>query len=1104
MALQLVIGGSGSGKSEYIYQDIIKKSMAYPENNYIVVVPEQYTMATQKKLVMSHPRKGILNIDVVSFERLAYKVFEEIGGENRPVLDDTGKNLIVRRVLESNKKQMHYFGSGIQKTGFVSELKSVISELLQYDIGLERLEQLQEQTADNRQLCAKLGDISVIYAAFKEYMSTNYITSEEILDVLCQVVEHSQNIKRSEIVFDGFTGFTPIQYKLLNLLFINCRDVQISVTIDANERLNVYEGMHNLFFMSKEMIQKLMRICDLSHIAVKNPVLLQSEQNPRYLTAEQTAEDLAFLEKNIFRYNKVFFKEEPQNIRIYAARTPKEELRFCIGEIIRLTRQEQYHYRDIAIVVSDIAAYGKLAGNICGQNDIPCFVDHKKSITDNPFVEFIRSALEMIERGYTYDSVLRYLRTGFTAVAREDIDLLDNYCVAVGIRGAKAWHEPWTKGGRGRNAYPLEHLNALRAQIIAPFTALETVFKDKQANVRQFVTAVYNFVVEMNAAATIEKLAALPDTGNEYDQLYGKVMELFDKLVELLGEEQVSVREFNRIVDAGFEEIKVGLIPPTADCVVIGDIERTRLDNIKVLFFVGVNEGNVPKKSENRSLLSEADRDALEGLQVTLSPSVREKAFVQRFYLYLILTKASQRLYITYAGKDNDGKSLLPSYLIRDIRQLFPAIVLQTEEQCAGQLSYIQIPKAEIAWDTESFIRTLSENVAVALYDGQLHGSVSAFETFASCKFAYFLQYGLGLCEREAYRFAVSDFGTVLHEVLENVSKTAAQQKKSLSLLTDEERRKMVAESIADIAKDYGDTILKENSRNEFLIKRMADLADRTLWAIGKQLASGTFTPDAYELHFLIDEQEIKLKELTGKMTVQGIIDRIDICEDHENLYVRIVDYKSGKSDFDLLRTYYGLKMQLITYMRAAMQIEGKRHPGKNIIPAGILYYNIDDPIIENAGADAAFVEEKIQEALRMQGVVNSSKTIVRRMDDIADKKSKVVPVSFKADGELDLYKSKTMSTAQFLELGKYVSLKSADMGREILSGDIAVNPYESGDYNSCKYCPYSAVCGFSPDMEKTGYRHIKKFDDERIWKNIKEGVDENGKQLDRETETGD
>ena len=1086
MSLQIVAGGSGAGKSTYIYSDVIEKSMKYPEKNYIVVVPEQYTMATQKKLVESHPRKGILNIDVVSFERLSYKVFEEIGGQNHPVLDDTGKNLIVRKVLGDNRDKLRYFGSNINKTGFVSELKSVISEFLQYDIDVKRLGEIRERVEDSRQLSAKLDDISVVYSAFKEYLADNYITSEEILSVLCSVIDRSENIKRSEIILDGFTGFTPIQYRLIELLLIYSGKVTVSVTADSREKLNVNEGIQQLFFMSKEMVSKLYRICDVIHVDVLNPIILDNEKNPRFVSDE-----IAFLEKNIFRNNNQSYNKKCEDIKIITAQTPKEELNYCISEILRLTRYEGYRYRDIAIVSADMASYGILAGNICRQNRIPCFVDNKKPVTDNPFVEYIRSALEIIEKSFTYDSMFRYLRSGMSGISREDVDLLDNYCLAVGIRGSKQWHGTWVKKGRGRSAYPLDYLNELREKIMKPLEILEKALKDKDSLVKDYARGLYEFIKASDCYKKINEYADMEDTGAEYEQLYKKVIDFLDKIVELLGTEKIAIAEFNRIVDSGFAEIKVGLIPPSSDCVLIGDIERTRLDDVKVMFFVGVNDGLIPKSNDKAGILSETDRDVLENADVTLSPGARQKAFVQRFYLYMILTKASDRLYITYSSKGDDGKGRLPSYLIRNIRKLYPLIGIYPASQFTSQMSYIKIPKAEIVYSDENYIKVLGENIAASLFGGEITGSVSSFETFASCQFAYFLRYGLGL-----------DFGTVLHSVLERISSHLKHEKKPIASLSDEERRKLVSETLGNISADYADTILKDSGRNEFLIRRMEDLADRTLWAVGKQLEKGVFAPDVFEMPFIIDEHEIRSGENTGRMVIKGKIDRIDICEDDDNVYVRIVDYKSGKSDFDLLKAYYGIKMQLVVYMRAAMQIEKKRHPDKNIIPAGLLYYNIDNPIVEldstasDLPDDGTSVEKMIFEALAMKGVVNCDGNIIKNMDSSDVKKSDVIPVSYKKDGTIDS-RSHILNTDQFISLDNYIAKKTSDVGKKIYSGADKINPYKDGNYSSCSYCPYNEVCGFSQNLGNIKFRQIQKFDDAQLWENIKEGVDEDGSKLD-------
>ena len=1082
MSLQFITGGSGAGKSEYLSRLVCEESVRRPHDNFIVVVPEQYTMETQKKLVHMHSRKGILNIDVVSFERLAYKVFEELGGGNRPVLDDTGKNLIVRRVLEKEKKKLDYFGSSIEKTGFVSELKSVISELLQYGITPQQLGEIGENVKEKQQLSAKLKDIRLVYKEFMAFLSTNYITSEEILDVLCGLVEKSKLIAGSEIIFDGFTGFTPIQYKLMRLLLVYSKGIKISVTIDKKERPTGHESWNNLFFMSKEMMNRLIAICEEEGINVDDTVCVDRDINYRY----EGAKDLAYLERNLFRYKGGVYTGTPENIRIYEGSNPKEELQYIVSEILQLTRKEGFRYRDIAVVTADLETYGKVAANMMKQNDIPAFLDYKRSVAANPYVEMLCSALEIVEKGYPYDTMFRYLRTGLTGISSHDIDMLENYCLAVGIRGSRAWHEPWKKKMKRSTYQPeLETLNALREQIMAPFLNLEAVLKDKEANVRAYVTAVYEFVTALHSAEQIKALSECEPAGNEYEQLYAKVLELFDRIVELLGEENVSLKEFNRIVAAGFEEMKVGLLPPTSDCVMIGDIERTRLDNVKVLFFAGVNDGVVPKKNENCSVLSETDRSILEAQEIVLSPSAREKAFIQKFYLYLMMT--------------------LPSYLIRNVRRMFPDVRITDADGQDGQFVYLKIPKQDIEWNTENYIKTLSENAALLLYGTQLKGSISAFETYASCRFAYFLEYGLKLSQREEYRFAVQDFGTVLHGVLEDVSRQLKEEKKSFSLLSDEERKKRVSESVVRIAAEYGNTILKDNSRNEYMIKRLTDLADRTVWAIGKQLERGEFAPDAYEMNFLVDEHEV----LGDKsLYMQGKIDRIDICEDDNNVYVRVVDYKTGKSDFDLLKTFYGLKLQLVTYMKAAQRIEKKRHPDKNIIPAGILYYNIDNPIIEVQSMpdeeDADYreaVDEMILENLRMKGVVNEDTEIIRKMDDRGGK-SAVIPVAFKSNGELDM-RSHIYSTQKFEQLTDYVTEKSADMAAGIFGGNVDINPYHTQKEDACTYCPYHAVCGFSPDIPGGQSRSLKTFSDEEIWKKIREGVDENGKPLDRKTVQG-
>lgn len=1081
MSLQYIFGGSGAGKSTYLYNSIIKESIKNPLENYIIVVPEQYTMATQKRVVELHPRKGVLNIDVVSFERLAYKVFEEVGAADYPVLDDTGKNLIVRRVLEQNKKALRFFGSNISNTGFVSELKSVISEMLQYDISVDKLLDINKNVDNNSLLGMKLDDISLIYGGFKEFIKNNYITSEEILDLMCRKVTESSKIRGSVIAFDGFTGFTPVQYRLMAILLDMCKEVKVALTIDISEHVNINEGIESLFYMTKDTVAHLNRICDEGHINVDKVTVGEDI----VLTRFAASKELAFLEKNIFRPGLRYYSGKVNDIVMYAGITPKDEIQYVSGEILKLTRLQSFRYNEIAVVTGDISVYGKLAANIFAQNDIPYFLDQKLHVTDNCLVEMITAVLDVIEKNYTYDSMFRYLRTGLTGLSDENIDILDNYCLAVGIKGRKQWSTQWCRKFRSSGiTTDLNMLNELRLNVMEPLTELDKELKEADGNVRLMTTALYKFLVRMHCEEQMSLLAK--SHGDEYRQIYKKIMELFDKIVHLLGSEKVSVKEYNRIMASGFDEIKIGLIPPTKDCVVIGDIERTRLDNIKAMFFIGVNDGYVPKKSDSRSVLSETDRQKLKEMDVSLSMSVREKAFVQRFYLYLIMTKTSGRLYITYAYNSMDMKAILPSYIVRMLKKMFPGMNVLSYDDTAKEHSYIKIPKTELEWTDENLAKILADGVALKLYGKELTGSVTSFEQFASCQYAYFCRYGLDLSEREEYRFAVNDFGTILHAVIEDVSKNIKRNKKSFVLLSDEERRSLVSESIHAVADNYGNTILKSTSRNEYLIKRMEELADKTLWAIGKQLADGLFTPDTFEKGFLT-----KIENLPHDVSffMQGKIDRIDICEDDENVYVKVVDYKTGHADFDLFKTYYGLKIQLFTYMREAIAYEKKKHEGKNVIPAGLLYYNIDNPIVETKQTDDSAIEELIRKELRMKGVVNSNKNIISKLDS-TEGTSLNIPVTVGKSGNIDASKSKVLTTEELLAVGRYVDRENLDKATKILDGSIHINPYEKGNENSCAYCPYNSVCGFSEDMPGVKFRRLEYMSPDDIWAQIKGNED--------------
>lgn len=1106
MPLKFVFGPSGSGKSSYLYQHVIQESMKYPERNYIVLVPEQFTMQTQKDLVMMHERKGIMNIDVLSFARLAYRVFEETGGGGLPVLDDEGKNLILRKIAGDYESELKMLGGHMKKQGYISEVKSVISEFTQYDIGEDEIERVMELAGESSRLYYKLADIRLLYRGFTDYLREKYITKEELLDVLSREVEKSERLKNSTVVLDGFTGFTPVQDRLLGELMRHCREVIVTVTMDRRENPYVYEHPYQLFALSKQMVTSLLQIAKQNKIPVEEPVELYDHVPWRF--KEQEA--LAFLEKHLFRYGAGAYEKEQEQVKLHLAKNPREEAYAVAEQVRRMMREDGYRLRDIGVIVSDMDVYADHLKQAFIKYDIPFFMDHKRSILLNSFVEYIRSVLHMAEQSFSYESVFRFLRTNLAGFTYEEIDELENYVIGLGIKGYKHWQEKWTRKLKGMAQENLDKMNHYRRQLVEKVDGLIYVLRQRRKTVADITRAIYEFMVQENLQVRLAEQEELFKAkgelalAREYAQIYRIVIELFDKFVELLGDEEVSLSEYCKLLDAGLEEARVGVIPPEVDQVVIGDMQRTRLKDIKALLFAGANDVYLPGALLRTGLLSELDREKFAREKLTLSAGGKEKAYVQKFYLYLNLTKPSEKLNIYYSKVSADGKSVRPSYLIQELQKLFPKLKVRDEERylkeqeltenigfdrmirefvqkrhetdgawCELYNWYKKNPK----WQekVERFLEAgyyrkpldaLTEEAAKRLYGEEFETSITRMERFAVCAFSHFLTYGLGLREREEYDFQAADLGNVCHRALERFSYKVERETGDWLKLTEEQRNQYVEESVEEAIADYGNSILYSSSRNAYLIVRMKRMLEKTVWALTKQLAAGDFKPSAYEMRF-----------------ANGKIDRVDTCEDGDCIYVKVIDYKTGSKSFDVTALYHGLQLQLMVYMDAALQLEQKKHPEKEILPAGVFYYRIQDPLIDRPKEGEE--QESILKELKPDGMISLEKEVLEHLDHCMVGESSVIPVKYNKNGSLSK-SSKAASAQDFYLMMKYAVNKVEEIRQKILSGDVKVNPYRRGTETSCDYCSYRQICGFDTKMEGYRYREIDAMSVDKVIQAIK------------------
>ena len=1098
MSLRFCFGPSGSGKSHRIYEEIMQRAAEEPGRNFLIIVPDQFTMQTQKDLVMRSDRDGILNIDVLSFGRLSHRILEEVGTKEMPVLDDTGKSLVLQKVAADLKEQLPAMGSLLHKQGYIHEVKSAISEFMQYGISTQDMDKLITSAQKRGALAMKLKDLKTLYRGFQDYIRDHFITTEETLDVLRRSLSKSKILKGSVVVFDGFTGFTPIQNRLIQELMRVCAETIVTVTIGVGEDPYKMDGEQKLFHLSKKTVADLEKLAAEAEVERGEDLFVKGGPN-RFAKAPA----LHYLEQNLFRYQYEPYAGEQQEIHMFEALSPREEVHQTALYIRHLIREQGMTYRDIAVVIGDLEGYASYVETEFGQLEIPCFLDRTRGIVLNPMIEYIKSALQLYIKDFSYDTVFHFLRSGMADISREEIDELENYVIRTGARGYRTYSRLFTRrteelqgnaeGSEQAEEKTMERLNRIRQQFM---DAVEILHMGSQEKAGDYVSHLYDFLEQnqvqqklLNYQQQFEKEGDL-SRAREYAQIYRLVMDLLDQVYELLGEEEISRQEFADILEAGFGEITVGTIPQNVDRIVVGDMERTRLKQVKVLFFLGVNDGNIPKNASKGGIISDMDREFLIESGTEMAPSPRQQMYIQRLYLYLNMTKPSEQLYLSYAKVNSEGKGIRPSYLIDTVRKLFPAMSVEYPqnrsrlEQIEGRQEgarylaeelreYVEgtLPEEERqdfylmyrAYEADAAGRDLltraafrryresglSRIVARALYGQQLENSVSRLETYAACACRHFLQYGLSLQEREEFGFEASDMGTVYHAVLENFAGKLAESNLTWWDFTEDFAAKAVKESVEAYAATYGETVLYSSARNEYAITRMSRILTRTVLTLQKHLKQGSFQPDDYELSFRfaedLDSIHVDLSE-DEKMHLQGRIDRIDVSEDAEHVYVKVIDYKSGNRKFDLAALYYGLQLQLVVYMNAAMEMESRKHPDKEIVPAALLYYHIDDPTIETpVELTDEQINEQILAKLRMNGVVNSDPGVVERLDRYMQDKSVVIPVEKKKDGSFSA-RSGVLSREEMQLISSYVDAKIRSIGREILDGKIAANPYEKGN----------------------------------------------------------
>lgn len=1124
MSVRFLLGASGSGKSRQIYNEIIQASIKEPERNFYLIVPEQYTMEAQRELVTMHPAGGMMNIDAIGMNRLAYRVFDELGISTGQVLEDFGKSMLIKKILCEQQDTLQVYGSYYDKLGFVDEMKSMMSEIFQYNIKQDTIDEIMEQIPEDSVVAGKMQDIRHIYEEFEAFAGERYIVAEQLVELLTRHVGQSKLVCGSSLYFDGFTGFTPVQLELVEKLMTCADDLTFSFTLDDRDQKYEHIKDYELFYLTKTTIKKLTEAAAAAGVEIESPVVLPGTIN--YRLGENR--ELFFLERNLFRSPYQKWKQPLERIHLTATGDAQDEIVFVASTIRRLVREEGYRYKDIAIVAGDLEQASHIYERVMDEYEIPVFIDANACLKANPCAETIRSVLAVLADDFSYDSVFRFLKAGMTDLTFEDIELLENYALKRGVRGYSRWNRAVSENYEKTSPVNVEEIRQAFMKMLGD---IRKAFADKKAVTKDYVEALYDFLLQIHM---YEKLEARKNElyeenrineGDAYGQIFEKTVRLFDKIAELLGDTKMSVKEFYEIVDTGLSDIEVGVVPPTVDRVLIGDITRSRLNHIKVLFFTSVNDGIVPKAPKKGRILSDRDRDILSDCGLELAPSDKQNSYIEQFYIYTILTKPSDHLYISYHKLSTSLESMRPSYLLGRISSIFPS--LQAEEYDAAScmpdtvnrsLRRILRTEEDDSEDAESRIltRILTEkgfareltaiykgktyrNVAeqlpletiALLYGRYLHASVSKLELYARCGFAYFLKYGLRLKEREMYQVDVRNVGVILHSVMEGLFKQVRDTRNNdWENFPEDERMLMVTELVNRAAEESAGDFFEDNARNAYMLQMIERMAQTSAGMLQKHIRLGSMKPGMLEKTFDSAKDEVGsyLFELPNqiRMSINGKIDRVDVEEEDGTVYIKVIDYKSSTRKLSLEEVLNGEQLQLVTYSAIAYEIEKMIYPDKNIQIAGLLYYSFDDPMIEIESSeidtdteqpefsDQEKLDAERMEKMKLQGFVNESPAVIQKMDHTCNQS---LPVKLDKNG--DIKKSENVVSAdQIRTIMELTRENIEELGSQIAEGKIAIEPYKNKSNTGCDYCEFKNICHFDV---KNGGNQYRRPDNEKL-----------------------
>lgn len=1098
MSLRFIFGLDEDQKLDFMIDDI-KNNM---DKDIIFIVPEQYTVLAERNIVNRANLAGLLNIEVLSPKSLASRVLNIEGGINKPLIKDEGKIMILKKVISQISKELTLYEKASSKQGFLKDINNVIKEFKTQNIKYENL-LLEIDNIDDLILREKLKDISRIYEEFEKQIEKSYVNSDDLLNILNEKLVESEFFKEKLVYIYKFNNFTNQMIDMIDILIQKSKMVSISINLRAKQR---YPDEFEFLKSERILYNKFLKL------AAKNSYDIEYE----FIKEDFKNKDIEFLKEEFFSYKKIKYNTQVDNISLYKSNKPIGEIEKIAKKINYLIRNKNYKYKDFAIISNDINLYSSFIRRVFYNYDIPYFLDEKRDIMSNPLILYIISSLNIINKNFNYDDVLRFIKTGYTSITKEEGEYFENFIIKRGIKGKKY-----------ENIFEDEVFNEIRDRLFKNIYILQNKVSKKNS-IMNMVKGVYEFLEAENIYEKLEKKLNTLEEKNLFEYLeenkmiWNIVLENLKQLMEILKDDRVSLDEFIKILSSGFFVYELKIIPTRIDEVLIGNLNNTKIDKVKGIFVIGLNDMILPSNFSNEKILLEEDKKSLENLNMKLNTLEEIKSEVEMFNFYKLMSFSKEFIDFSYSMSDKDSNSLRPSIYVNRIKKLMNIKEVEEAKELDFDESILTNQKTSIAYlvkalsngikngdldekwiklyyylnknydikflrdglDYNNNYNALSKNISSKLYKIPISTSVSRLELFSNCPFAHFIRYGVKPKKKEEFEIRALEMGEFFHSSINSFTKEIYKKNLNLKDINDQNIEDITNQAVNELIESYKMGVFKSNKKNEYLVKRLKRVTKRAIKTLVMHVNSSEFKILGSEISFGYENSkypQIEIELSDGqKIYIQGKIDRLDSFSDIENEFIKIIDYKSSSKDIELYKVYEGLQLQLLIYLDAILKSSEKNKAG------GIFYFKIDDPLISSDNDIKDFIEDEINKKLKMKGVVLNDINIIKAMDKNINRYSNIIPVTLKKDNSISKT-SNVLSEYEFNILIDHCKNLIRDIGDKITDGNIDVEPKKIQNQTSCDYCDYKSICLFDEEFENNKFKSINKKSNQEIIDILKE-----------------